>query len=310
MRDLRLDTLDAVDSVCDQSGDKGVDGIYLNSDANIIDIYESKLFQKRSGNVGDKLLRKFSGTLSQFTSDDSISNLIASAGDSQVAKLAARLDLVRHVREFSVIGYFICNGEIDSNGRAFLRSVDDMRFLGKNELESSFVASARHLPAAKPISFNVSGYDTAEYIVDKDHRAIIAPIKGKELVGMEGIANQSVFAFNVRGPLGRTQVNRDIAISIGEAAKHKLFPLFHNGITIIAEGVDVSSDSIDVENYFVVNGCQSLNALFRNAHSLTDTLRILTKFIKASPTSQLAEMITRFSNNENGVKARDFKSNN
>jgi hypothetical protein len=39
-------------------------------------------------------------------------------------------------------------------------------------------------------------------------------------------------------------------------------------------------------------------------------LRVLTKFIKAAPSSSLAEMITRFSNNQNGVKARDFKSNN
>jgi len=45
-------------------------------------------------------------------------------------------------------------------------------------------------------------------------------------------------------------------------------------------------------------------------HNLTDNLRVLTKFIKASPASPLAEMITRFSNNQNGVKARDFKSNN
>ena len=43
---LRLDRLDAVDAVCDQKGDKGIDGIYLNSDANVIEVYQSKLAQK------------------------------------------------------------------------------------------------------------------------------------------------------------------------------------------------------------------------------------------------------------------------
>src|SRR3546814_8599772 len=80
--------------------------------------------------------------------------------------------------------------------------------------------------------------------------------------------------------------------------------------TTLFRSVENSADSIDVQNYFVVNGCQSLNALFQGKQSLTDNLRILTKFIQASPTSPLAEMITRFSNNQNGVKARDFKSNN
>jgi len=127
---------------------------------------------------------------------------------------------------------------------------------------------------------------------------------------MDGIANQAVFAYNVRGPLGGTQVNRDIGKSIADKTKHKLFPLFHNGMTIVAESVDYDKDTIHVSNYFVVNGCQSVNALFANRRHLTDNLRILTKFIQAPPASPLAEMVTRFSNNQNGVKARDFKSNN
>jgi len=60
----------------------------------------------------------------------------------------------------------------------------------------------------------------------------------------------------------------------------------------------------------LVNGCQSLNALYKNRRNITDNLRVLTKFIQTPPSSQLSELITRISNNQNGVKARDFKSNN
>lgn len=307
---LRLDTQEAVDSVCDQKGDKGIDGIYLNSDANIIEVYQSKLSQKLGAEIGDKLLREFQGSLSQFESEDALSNLVDSAGDAEVARLIKRLELQGHLSEYDVVGYFVCNSELDANGSAFLNASSNMRFVGKAELTSSFMASDRSLPSPSTFSFSVSGYDVAEYIVDGDNSAIIAPIKASELVRIDGIVNQSVFAFNVRGSLGRTKVNRDIARSISEHDKHKLFPLFHNGITIIAETVDKSDDSVDISNFYVVNGCQSLNALFDSRRGLTDDLRILTKFIKASPTSSLAEMITRFSNNQNGVKARDFKSNN
>jgi len=307
---LRLDPLEAVDSVCDQSGDKGVDGIYLNSDSNTIEIYQSKLFQKADATVGDKLLREFQGTLSQFSSESALDILVTSAGDGEVGRLITRLELNRHLREFDVIGYFVCNSDIDANGSAFLKTTKDIRFIGKKELESSFIDNTRTIPTTRPKLFTVAGYDIAEYIVDKNHRAIIAPVKASELVEMDGIINQAIFAFNVRGPLGRTQVNVDIAKSISEFEKHKLFPLFHNGITIVAEKVNTTSDTIEVENYYVVNGCQSLNVLFMNKKAITDDLRILTKFIQTPPISELAEMVTRFSNNQNGVKARDFKSNN
>jgi hypothetical protein len=62
--------------------------------------------------------------------------------------------------------------------------------------------------------------------------------------------------------------------------------------------------------YFVVNGCQSLTALFDNKSYLTDNMRVLTKFIKLEPSSKEAKMVTEFSNNQNGVKARDFMANN
>lgn len=307
---LRLDSLDAVDAVCDQSGDKGIDGIFLNTDANTIEVYQSKIFQKINPDVGDKLLREFHGALSQLSTTEAIDNLVATAGAAQVGLLVNRLDLKRHISEFDLKGYFICNGEIDANGRAFLQACPNITFIGKSQLESTHVSAERDIPMTPLKSFDISGYDVTEYIVDVEHRAVIAPIKAKELVTMKGISNQSIFAFNVRGPLGKTGVNKDITKSIADIEKHKLFPLFHNGITVLADSVKRTRDSIDVENYYVVNGCQSLNSLYSNSHYLTDDLRVLTKFIQASPRSQLSEMITRFSNNQNGVKARDFKSNN
>jgi hypothetical protein len=66
---------------------------------------------------------------------------------------------------------------------------------------------------------------------------------------------------------------------------------------------------ISIEDYYVVNGCQSLNALYANRTHISNDLRVLTKFIQVQVGSDLAELITTNSNNQNGVKARDFKSN-
>lgn len=53
----RLDELEATDCVCDQSGDKGVDGIYVNDGAGTIDIFQSKISQKAASSEAarDKL---------------------------------------------------------------------------------------------------------------------------------------------------------------------------------------------------------------------------------------------------------------
>jgi len=306
---LRLDQLDAIDSVCDQSGDKGIDGIYLNDDANTIEIYQSKLYQKVDTTVGDKTLREFSGTLSQFRSKAAIDKLVEAAGNAQVARLIKQLNLQQCIEDYDVIGYFVCNAELDINGKSYIEATDNIRFIGAANLAESYISEKRNIPQASPSEFDIVGYETSEYKVDGDHLAIIAPVKAKELVELEGISNQSIFAYNVRGPLGRTKVNKDIALTISETDKHKLFPLFHNGITIVAENVTRTEQAIEIGNYFIVNGCQSINALFHNKRHLTDDLRILTKFIKAEPHSELSAIITRFSNNQNGVKARDFKSN-
>src|SRR5205807_12631 len=74
--------------------------------------------------------------------------------------------------------------------------------------------------------------------------------------------------------------------------------------------VDVTQDKIGIHDYFVVNGCQSLTALYNNRKAVTDNLRVLVKFIQTDPSSSLAKEITEFSNNQNGVKERDFMANN
>jgi AIPR protein len=307
---LRLGALEALDSVCDQNGDRGIDGIYVNEDANIIEVYQSKISQKEDATIGDRTLREFAGSIAQFDSVESLNTMLTTVGDAEIGKLVNRLNIIRRLPEFEVVGIFLSNAELDANGQAFLSSFPRIRFVGREMLQSSYVSPTRDHPVSRKVDFDISGFETTKYVVDEKHEAIIAPIKASELVALDGISNQALFSFNVRGPLGRTQVNKDIASSVRDSSLHKFFPLFHNGITIIAATVERGDESIGIEQYFVVNGCQSLTELFNNRRHLTGDLRVLVKFIKAAPSSPLAEMVTRFSNNQNGVKARDFKSNN
>jgi len=154
----------------------------------------------------------------------------------------------------------------------------------------------------------ISENETTVYHADTETITYIAPIKAIELVKLEGINDQSIFDYNVRGALGNTKINRGIVNSIKDSSLHKKFPLFHNGITIVAEDVERTEDQLKIKKFYVVNGCQSLTSLYRNSSYITNDLRILTKVIRVPINSDLSSKITEYSNSQNGVKPRDFKS--
>ena len=305
----RLDALEAIDSVCDQKGDKGVDGIFVNDNDQTITIFQSRISQNPNTTIGDAALRAFAGTMDQFEPPESITHLINTAGEAEVAALAKRLDLTGKISTHKLRGEFVANINIDQNGKDYLENHPNFLFFGKESLLLSYISDSRDLPVNAPKSFDIVGFQVTEYVADQNTRAIIAPIKASELVTLEGISDQSLFAYNVRGPLGKTKVNRDIVKSIGNPEIHKYFPLFHNGITIISNDLDYLDGEVSISNYFVVNGCQSLTTIFNNKSKITDDLRILVKFIKMDPASTQAADITQFSNNQNAVKSRDFKAN-
>ena len=304
----RLDSREAVDAVCDQNGDKGIDGIFVNDSMQTIIVYQSRISQKNA-TVGDTGLKEFAGTLTQLKDTESINKLIESAGKAEVAGLLKRLEVAEKIDDYELRGEFLSNIELDTNGKAFIGQSSEVSFVGRIILESSYISDKRDNPIHAPISFDVSSFQITEYTVDADSKALIAPVRARELIKLEGIENQSLFVHNVRGPLGRTTVNKAISKSVGEPELHKKFPLFHNGITVIAGTIDATDEKISISDYFVVNGCQSLTSLFLNQVELTDNLYVLAKFIEVDPASLLAKQITEFSNNQNGVKPRDFKAN-
>ena len=307
---FRLDKQVAIDSVCDNKGDKGVDGIYLNEGLGTIDIFQTKIAQSPKKTIGDKTLKEFIGTLDQFSTKEKLKNLIKTAGKAQVASLIKRLDLLEKIDAYKIRGIFVANVDLSSDGSAILNEIDNVEFYGKTILEEQYISDKKDINLLAEAKFDISENETTKYYADANTITYIAPIKAKELVKLDGINDQSIFDYNVRGALGNTKINKGIVRSIKDTSLHKQFPLFHNGITIVAEDVEKDEESLTIKKFYVVNGCQSLTSLYRNQSHLTDDLKILTKVIKVPINSALSSKITEYSNSQNGVKPRDFKSYN
>ncbi|MGA9639911.1 MAG: AIPR family protein [Terriglobales bacterium] len=307
----RLDETEVSDCICDGKYDKGIDGIYVNEQLGHVDVFQSSLAHSNK-TLGDTSLKEFEGTLSQFKNKDSVDNLQKTSKNPALTSLLKRNDIATKVGEGYVVrGVFITNVARDSNAKDFLATHSTIVLYDGPQLEKSYTPLDKTAPIAQSISFNIGSVPHMEYQLSAKVKMVIASLAAEDLIGMGGIANGELFAWNVRQFLGRkTKVNKDIEKSIKDAKDHQLFPAFHNGLTVLCDTLNVKKDKLTIAGYAVVNGCQSLRSLWDNKKDLTHDLRIITKFINVPPNDPLATKITDHTNNQNGTTFRDLQSNN
>lgn len=307
----RLDETDAQDAICDGPDDKGIDGLYVDENLERIDVFQTKLYQKTTRTLGDTQLKEFAGTLDQMRTAEGVTRLINETGNPELRGLLSSSGAATLIEDgYAVRGIFVTNVPLDSNGRNYLESRGDITVIDSEHLQQNWVAPGDNPPIEEPVSFSLGDFGLIQYDTP-EAEVFMAPLLARDLVNLGGLESQELFAWNVRQTLGKTKVNKAIAESVGRVDEHKNFMLYHNGLTVLAETVELSDDrrSLRISGYNVVNGCQSLSTLFENRHRLTDDLRLLARVIKLAPHEELATKITRHSNNQNSVSARDLQSN-
>lgn len=306
---FRLDELEAQETVCDGPDDKGIDGIYVDNNLETVFAFQCKLVQNPRRTLGDTQLKEFVGSLDQFRCPEEIREIANSTANIELSRLLTSANVPKLISDgFAVKGVFVTNIQRDANATSYLDGREDISLFDKQALAENFVPVGPTEPVGTPVTFDVFGYDCAQYQIE-DVKVVFAPLRGSDLIRLDGIASNELFAWNVRGSLGRTKVNKDIGRSIDNPSEHKNFLLYHNGLTILCQKLDRVGDKITISKYSVVNGCQSLTSLFDHRSKITDDLRILTRLIELAPDHELAEMITHHSNNQNPINARDLQSN-
>ena len=310
----RLDIIEVQGIVCDGPGDKGIDGIYVDDNEECIDIFQSKTVQNPKKTLGDTQLKEFVGSLNQLETTEGVDSMISSTGNTQLKNLLVEYRDIFISSKYTIRGVFITNAVKDSNAESFLEATSNkisLKVWDRDLIAKMYVPSEKAIQATSEISFDLFGFDFVEYNVSTMAKVVFAPVSAIDLVQMEGIENQQLFDLNLRKNLEKTKVNKDIAKSISSNSEHGNFLLYHNGITIICNGLDTSEkDKVKIQGYSVVNGCQTVSSLYKNRDKITKDLRVLTRIIQVGIDQvDLVSKITYNSNNQNGIKARDFRSN-
>lgn len=306
----RLDEITAVDCICDKPNDKGVDGVFVDNTRDEVHILQCKIRQSDKKGIGDAALKPLVGTLSQFETADSVKKILEGGASEDLKNLLRRQNIMTLIEKgYQVRGVYISNEFLDANGEEFIKHNPDLIIYDRHRIASEFIDVDTEGGVEGKFSFNVEYVEPIVFNIGDVATAYVALVEARDLVKMSGIEDGSLFSQNVRQSLGNTKVNRALRESVKDSGEHQKFPLYHNGVTILCREASCDEGRLEIEDYVVVNGAQSISTFYREQDQLTGDLRVLAKVIKLQ-SDPLSKQITVNSNNQNAIKPRDLKSNN
>lgn len=196
-------------------------------------------------------------------------------------------------KELKAVGYF---------------SAIDIQFIGRDPLTSLWVSTYSGIRAELPIFSNaplpkIAGIEEA-YLVVASAKDVVDNLLKNE----DGNLRTQVFEENVRSFLGtENPVNISIAQTLNDAKASTRFPVMNNGITIVSPDVRVQGNILHLENYQIVNGCQTSNVLFENRKILNDGIMVNLKIVETSNEDVFAELV-RATNSQSKIEENQFFS--
>jgi hypothetical protein len=307
-----LDDVDADDSICDGNYDQGIDAIYVSEVDQEIILFQSKLHQNAVKTLGDVLLKEFVGSLGQFDTAEKALGIAASTKNAELKKLIERTKIADRLKSgFSLRGVFVTNSAGDENAINFLAAHPFITLYDRTRIADEYIDI--DAPEGVEGVSKLSVFESSMIVYEAGADATMYQFLtlASDLVSLAGIGDHSLFAQNVRLPLGNTPVNRGIRESLADQATHSKFPLFHNGVTILCNNAEILDDGagLSITNYVVVNGAQTVTTLYGGRDKIGPDLRIPVRVIELKGKPDLARTITQISNNQNSIKSRDLKAN-
>lgn len=117
-------------------------------------------------------------------------------------------------------------------------------------------------------------------------QSYLGALPAKEFLSLLSNENESllqaIFYDNVRDWQGLNDVNSGIKSTLESTAEKARFVLMNNGVTIIARKILESGDTLVVDDYQIVNGCQTSHVLWQCRASLDDAVLVPLRLIATS----------------------------
>lgn len=307
-----LDPVEARDCITDGAGDKQIDAVYIDNEAQTIYIIQGKFYAQETVNA--EPLREVLSSWMQIKNLDALQD---AANDRLKTKI---LDISNALQDdYEVVFELITTATLTADAERDLENYNNQLAADDSVSASIMLVDAEGLKfrydealkRARPYINYDFAVEPGKYmeLTIGGIKAVIAAIPLKECIQIPGIRDGALFRRNVRQSLGNgNKVNKGIARTIRNDAKDFFF--YHNGITAICSKLQVSADTISTHELNVVNGCQSLSTIFNCSEAVkkAEDAYIMFRFYEIKD-AETADKISVSTNSQSAVKARDLRSN-
>lgn len=307
-----LDTFETKDCITDGAGDKQIDAVYIDDQANTIYIIQGKFYG--GDTVDAEPLRE---VLSSWIQIQNLAHLQDGANHNlqvKISEIATALE-----DDYEVCFELIMTSTLTDSAKhdleVFQKNLSDNEAISANLIvvdnETLKFKYNEALNRNRPYinhEFNLEVGKYLELTIDET-KAVIVALSLRDCIKIPGIKDGSLFRKNVRQSLGTSnKVNKGIARTIRNNAGDFFF--LHNGITAICSQMSICEGILSVKELNVVNGCQSLSTIFSYSElaKKADNAYIMFRFYEISD-AERADNISTSTNSQSAVKARDLRSN-
>jgi hypothetical protein len=180
----------------------------------------------------------------------------------------------------------------------------EFEFFGASEVQKTYKRIGKKYKA----KFEFPNKVILPAVGEQIPKSYLGTIPAKTLVEIISDENgeiiSGIFYDNVRDYQGGNKVNSEIANTLRSENKNMFFAM-NNGVTIISEEIHDSRDSVEIEGYQIINGCQTSNVIFENKDELTDDVYVPIRLISTSDENVMSKII-RATNRQTEVKEQDL----
>lgn len=306
-----LNTVQAKDCITDGPGDKQIDAVFVDDQAQIVYIIQGKFYS--GATIDAQPLRE---VLSSWMLIKDLAKLQESANDKLQAKISEISTAIED--DYHICFELLTTSSLTESAQGDLLAynrqlAEDEKLSASIVLVDSDILQSRldeALNHARPyinFEFRVESDKVLQMTIDGTKAAIVA-LSLHECLRIPGIKDGALFRKNVRQSLGSNKVNRGIAKTIKTDPGEFFF--LHNGITAICSKMTYAEGILHVKELNVVNGCQSLSTILNCSESVkkADNAYIMFRFYEISDADR-ADRISTSTNSQTAVKARDLRSN-
>lgn len=153
----RLDSVAADDCICDSQGDKGVDGVYVDTNNEEIHFFQAKIRQKDNGTVGDTALKEFSASVKQFDTSEKVESLLSSDASEELKKLLIREDVKGLLdKGYRPVGVYLTNESIDEAASNYLDVDSTITVFHRESIAAHYMEADQDAGINGSFSFDIS----------------------------------------------------------------------------------------------------------------------------------------------------------